>query len=42
VRKLADSDPLLQRGAEFRKYSLEKTLGIEFKNRDSIKQLHET
>ena len=31
VRKLADSGPLLQRGTEFRKYSLEKTLGIELK-----------
>jgi hypothetical protein len=31
VRKLADSGPLLQRGTEFRKYSLKKTLGIELK-----------
>ena len=29
-------------GTEFRKDSLEKTLGIEFKNRGSAEQLHET
>jgi hypothetical protein len=29
-------------GTAFRKDSLEKTLGIEFKNRGSAKHLHET
>ena len=29
-------------GTAFRKDSLEKTLGIEFKNRGSAEQLHET
>ncbi len=29
-------------GTAFRKDSLEKTLGIEFKNRGSADQLHET
>jgi hypothetical protein len=41
VRELADSDPLLKRGAEFRKDDLEKTLRTEFKNRGSVNQLHE-
>jgi hypothetical protein len=41
VRELADSESLLQREAEFRKDDLEKTLGIDFKNRGSGNQLHE-
>jgi hypothetical protein len=42
VRELADSKPILQRGAEFRKDNLEKTLGTDFKNWDSGNPLHET
>jgi hypothetical protein len=41
VRELADSDPVLQRGAEFRKDDLEKALKTEFKNRGNVNQLHE-
>ena len=33
---------LCSSGTEFSKDSLEKTLGIEFKNRGSADQLHET
>ena len=39
MRELADSDSLLQRGAEFIKDDLQKRLGIEFKNRGSADQL---
>jgi hypothetical protein len=42
VRELADSDSLLQHGAKFIKDELQKRLGIEFKNRGSVNQLHDT